>query len=81
MQTSDLISAADEHGYVRATVGHAGRLRAISIKPHAMYDLSADDLAAACLEAVTRAQSIASHPGHAPTQPPADEPRLTHRQT
>jgi hypothetical protein len=56
-------SATDSAGYVRATVGPGGGLQALHINPHAMYDLSAGQLADACLEAVRRAQSLRRHPG------------------
>jgi hypothetical protein len=60
---SSEVSAADSAGYVCATVGPGGRLHALHINPHAMYDLSAGQLADACLEAVRRAQSMRRHPG------------------
>jgi hypothetical protein len=59
----DTVIAADAAGYVHATVRRGGRLHALSINANAMYDLSSAQLAAACLEAVGKAQSMAGHPG------------------
>jgi hypothetical protein len=56
-------TATDNSGYVQATVAPGGRLYALYVSPHAMYDLTADQLAAACIEAVTKAQSRENHPG------------------
>ncbi|WP_089247667.1 hypothetical protein [Asanoa hainanensis] len=50
-------TATDGAGYVQATVLPGGRLHALYVSPHAMYDLTADQLATACLEAVVKAQT------------------------
>ena len=56
-------TATDGAGYVQATVLPGGRLHALYVSPHAMYDLTADQLATACLEAVAKAQSRVTRPG------------------
>lgn len=48
---ADTVMATDPARYIEATIRADGRLRALSINPHAMYDLTAAQLADACLEA------------------------------
>ncbi|WP_406038378.1 YbaB/EbfC family nucleoid-associated protein [Micromonospora sp. NBC_00898] len=59
------VTGADPAGYVEVTMRRDGRLTALRINPHAMYDLTAGELAGACLEAIERADSVRSHPGRA----------------
>jgi hypothetical protein len=63
LRTAAPVAASDAAGYVQATVRADGRLLALWVNPHAMYDLTAEQLAEACLEAVVRAQSVTAHPG------------------
>ncbi|MEV6377370.1 hypothetical protein [Micromonospora musae] len=51
------VTAADPAGYVEATIRPDGRLAALRIDPRAMYDLTAAELAGACIEAIQRACS------------------------
>ncbi|MEU8301227.1 hypothetical protein AB0C04_28560 [Micromonospora sp. NPDC048909] len=62
---SGAVTVTDRGKYVEVTVRRDGRLSAFQINPHAMYDLTAAELASACLEAVERADSMRSHPGRA----------------
>ncbi|GAA5186939.1 hypothetical protein GCM10023322_34180 [Rugosimonospora acidiphila] len=48
-------TTSDPHGYVTATIGADGRLDGLTINPHAMYDLTAAELAKACTAAVNAA--------------------------
>ncbi|MGK5739995.1 YbaB/EbfC family nucleoid-associated protein [Micromonospora sp. URMC 103] len=59
------VTAADPAGYVEATVRADGRLAALRIDPHAMYDLTAAELATACIEAIQRASSACAGPARA----------------
>ncbi|MFI7210860.1 YbaB/EbfC family nucleoid-associated protein [Micromonospora maritima] len=52
------VTVTDSGRYVEVSMRHDGRLTALRINPHAMYDLTAPDLADACLEAIERANSL-----------------------
>ena len=64
---SSAVTVTDSGRYVEVSVRRDGRLTALRINPHAMYDLTAAELASACLEAIERADSMRSHPGRALT--------------
>ncbi|MFC0506739.1 YbaB/EbfC family nucleoid-associated protein [Micromonospora costi] len=59
------VTASDPGGYVEVTVRPDGRLAALRIDPHAMYDLTAAELASACIEAIQRACSAGAGSGPA----------------
>ncbi|SIR73986.1 hypothetical protein [Micromonospora avicenniae] len=60
------ITAADPAGYVEATVRPDGRLAALRIDPRATYDLTAAELAGACIEAIQHACSALPDTSHHP---------------
>ncbi|MEV0726588.1 hypothetical protein AB0I37_27885 [Micromonospora purpureochromogenes] len=62
---ANAVTVTDPLGYVEVAMRRDGRLTALKINPHAMYDLTAAELASACLEAIARADSMRSHPGRA----------------
>ncbi|WP_422745108.1 hypothetical protein ACN27B_12805 [Micromonospora sp. WMMD754] len=55
---SGAVTVTDSGRYVEVSMRHDGRLTALRINPHARYDLTAADLADACLEAIERADSL-----------------------
>ncbi|WFE53175.1 hypothetical protein [Micromonospora sp. WMMD1155] len=57
------LTVTDPRRYVEVTMRSDGSLSALRIDPHAMYDLTAHELADACLAAIERADSMRSHPG------------------